>query len=80
MESDCTKKQLISELSEERNDLSGALKTKERMLDDQLNYINELKGIIQTKEDEVQHAIESKNKYRDIYDDSVAQEIQETER
>jgi hypothetical protein len=45
-----------------------------------LSYIGELKGVVQGKEEELQHAIESKTKYRDIYDDSVAQEIQETER
>jgi hypothetical protein len=64
----------------ECEDLSELIKTKERMLEDQLSQIMHLKSQLTEKEDEINQASDSKAKYREYYDDKLAQEIEEAER
>lgn len=50
------------------------------MLEDQLSNIGKLKEVLADKEEEISQLQESKQKYRDFYDDKLSQEYEETER
>jgi chromosome segregation ATPase len=70
----------VADLKVECDDLSELVKTKDRMLEDQLQQIQKLKQQLQDKADEMQQADDSKAKYREYYDDKLAQEIEEADR
>ena len=73
-------RQEVGDLKVECDDLAELIKTKERMLEDQLNQIHKLKQQLTEKTDELRTADDSKLKYREFYDDKLAQEIEEAER
>ena len=56
------------------------MKTKERMLEDQLNQINQMRSQMGEKEEDVRELMDAKNKYRDYYEDKLGVEIDATER
>ena len=64
----------------ENEDLGELLKTKERMLEDQLSQIAQLKQQMSDKEEDVREMGDAKAKYRDFYEDKLAIEIEATER
>ena len=70
----------ISELKIENEDLVELIKTKERMLEDQLSQINQLKMSMGDKEEDMREMGDAKNKYRDFYEDKLGIEIEATER
>lgn len=55
----------------EVDDLSDLIKTKDRMLEDQNIVIATLKEKIKDKEEEIKAFAESKNKYRDFYEEKL---------
>jgi len=55
----------------EIEDLSDLIKTKDRMLEDQLITITDFKEKIKEKEDEIKQLTDSKNKYRDFYEEKL---------
>lgn len=64
----------------ETEDLGELLKTKERMLEDQLSQIAQLKQQMSDKEEDVRELGDAKAKYRDFYEDKLGIEIEATER
>ena len=56
------------------------LKTKERMLEDQLSQITQHKKQLVEQEEDVKELNDAKGKYRDFYEDKLAIEIEATER
>lgn len=56
------------------------VKTKERMLEDQLAQISSLKQQLAAKDEDLQDLGDAKAKYRDYYEDKLAIEIEATER
>ena len=70
----------MSELKIENEDLIELIKTKERMLEDQMTQINQLKQTMGDKEEDIREMGDAKNKYRDFYEDKLGIEIEATER
>lgn len=70
----------FSAIKIENQDLHELMKTKERMLDDQLNQINQMRSHMGEKEEDVRELMDAKNKYRDYYEDKLGVEIDATER
>lgn len=70
----------VTELKVECDNLSELVKTKDRMLEDQLQQIQKQKQQMSEKLEEMQQDNESKAKYREYYDDKLAQEIEEADR
>ena len=64
----------------EVEDLSDLVKTKDRMLEDQVITITDFKEKIKEKEDEIKQLNDSKNKYRDFYEEKLQQEYEENEK
>lgn len=64
----------------EVEDLSDLVKTKDRMLEDQVITITDFKEKIKEKEEELKQLNESKNKYRDYYEEKLQQEYEENEK
>ena len=73
-------KRELGEMRNESDDLLDLVKTKERMLEDQVQQINQLKKEIADREDELAGKDDAKQKYRDFYEDKLALEIEATER
>ena len=73
-------KKNLSEIKMECADLTELVKTKERMLEDQMQQIAALKQLLIDKDEELNESGEAKNKYRDFYEDKLAIEIEATER
>ena len=73
-------KKNLSDLKIESGDLAELVKTKERMLEDQMQQIAALKQQLVDKDEELNESGDAKNKYRDFYEDKLAIEIEATER
>jgi len=70
----------VIDLKVECDDLSELLKTKDRMLEDQLQQIQKLKQQLQDRTEELKSQDDNKAKYREYYDDKLAAEIEEADR
>lgn len=64
----------------QNEDLIELMRTKERMLEDQMNQINSLKSQLADKDEDIRELGEAKAKYRDFYEDKLGIEIEATER
>lgn len=73
-------KREVEDARVEIDDLSDLVKTKDRMLEDQNIAISQIKEKLKEKEEEVKQLGENKNKYRDFYEEKLAQEYEETEK
>ena len=62
----------LNDFKVECEDLAELVKTKDRMLEDQLQQIYKFKSQIQEKNEEILQAENNKSKYREYYDDKLA--------
>ena len=70
----------MNDLKIENEDLVELIKTKERMLEDQISQIQQFKQQVGEKEEDIWEMGDAKNKYRDFYEDKLGMEIEATER
>ena len=70
----------MNDLKIENEDLVELIKTKERMLEDQISQIQQFKQQVGEKEEDMREMGDAKNKYRDFYEDKLGMEIEATER